>query len=118
MQKIIIFGRIPSKKNSKIISCRGSRPMMFPSAKHKEWHTDASKQLTFIKPIPPLTKLTFTYFAPDSRKGDLSNKWESVADLLVDLKIIEDDNWFILNDVHMKFGGIDKDEPRGEIEYV
>ncbi len=32
-------------------------------------------------------------------------------------KMEEDDNWFILPDIHMKFGGVDKVNPRGEIEY-
>lgn len=117
MTKIILYGRIPSLKNSKIISCRGSRPMMFPSQKHKEWHEDATKQLIGKLPLPPNVPILFTIYAPDSRKADLSNKWESVADLLVDCGLIEDDNWFVLDDVRMKFGGIDKDNPRAELDY-
>lgn len=91
--------------------------MMFPSAKHKEWHTDASIQLRGVNKIPPNTPLTFIMYAPDARKADLSNKWESVADLLVDNGIVEDDNWFIMGDIRMIFGGIDKDNPRCYIEY-
>ena len=115
--KIEILGRIPSKKNSKIISCAGKRPMLFPSAKHKEWHTDASKQLIGVKPIPKQTPIIFTLYAPDLRPGDLSNKWQSIEDLFKDIGIIEDDNWFILPDIHMKFGGIEKENPRAVIEY-
>lgn len=115
--KITILGRIPSKKNSKIISCRANRVSMFPSAKHKEWHIAATHQLDGVGTIPPNTPITFTLYAPDLRAGDLSNKWESVADLFVDLEVVEDDNWFIMNDIHMKFGGVDKENPRCEIEY-
>jgi hypothetical protein len=116
--KIILYNRIPSKKNAKIISCRGSRPMLFPSANHKKWHIDASKQLIGQKPIPPNIPITFTYYAPDNRAGDLSNKFESVADLLVDNGLIEDDNWFILDDIRLKFGGVvDQKECRGEISF-
>lgn len=97
--------------------CRGKFPMLLPSAKHKEWHDDAVKQLVGVKPIPPNTPITFTMFAPDARKGDLSNKFESVADVLVDVGIMEDDNWFVMGDVHMKFGGIDKINPRIEVDY-
>lgn len=115
--KITLIGRIPSKKNSKIISCAGKRPMMFPSKNHKEWHEYASLQLIGVAKIPPNTPITFTYYAPDKRKGDLDNKWQSVADLLTDNGLIEDDNWFILPDVHLKFGGVNKEKAGCEIEY-
>ncbi len=115
--KITILGRVPSKKNSKIISCRANRVAMFPSAKHKEWHEDATIQLDGIGRIDPNTPIIFTLYAPDLRAGDLSNKWESIADLFVDLGIFDDDNWFIVDDVRMKFGGVDRENPRVEIEY-
>ena len=113
---ITLLGRVPSKKNSKQIFCRGNRPTAIPSAKHKEWHIDASKQLIGVDKIPPNREILFTLYAPDNRKGDLSNKWESVADLLVDNSIIEDDNWFVMDDIRMKFGGVDKDNPRVILE--
>lgn len=91
--------------------------MMFPSKKHKEWHKDASLQLIGVDFIPPNVPITFTYYAPDKRKGDLDNKWQSVADLLTDNGIIEDDNWFILSDIHLKFGGVDKLKMGCVIEY-
>lgn len=120
--KIKLTGRIPSKKNSKIISCRGSRPMMFPSAKHKEWHTDAMKQLAGYKldgleSFKNGTKITITFFFPDNRKSDLTNKAESVMDLLVDFGIIEDDSWICVPDLHLKFGGVDKELSGCLIEY-
>ena len=117
MNKIIIYGRLPSLKNSKIISCMGKRPMLFPSKQHKEWHKDASSQLLGIKKIPAGTPITFTYYPPDKRPGDLDNKWQSVGDLFKDNGIVDDDNWFIFPDIHLKFGGIDKENPRCEIEY-
>lgn len=116
MNKIIITGNCPSKKNSKIISCRGVRPLLFPSSKYTDWHKDASRQLIGQKQINS-TKLTVTFFAGDNRKFDLSNKFESIADLLVDNGLLKDDNWEYLNDVHLLFGGIDKDNPRAIIEY-
>lgn len=114
--RLTITGRIPSLKNSKQVFCPGKgRPIVTSSAAHKEWHADASEQLKGIKK-QDCHKAHFVLYAPDRRKGDLSNKWESVADLLVDLGIIEDDNWFVLEDVHMIFGGVEKDNPRAEIE--
>lgn len=117
MTKIIIKGRIPSKKNAKIMVCRGRTPMLLPSKNYTEWHKNASNQIKNIKNIPPNIFLTYTFFAPDNRKADLSNKIESINDLFVDCKKIKDDNWFILSDYRVKFAGVDKDNPRVEIEY-
>lgn len=117
MNKITIYGRIPSLKNSKIMVCRGRVPMLLPSLKYKEWHKDASLQLLGVQKIPCSVPVKATFFVPDARKGDLSNKWESVGDLLVDNEIIEDDNWTVIGDLRLVYGGIDRDKPRVEIEY-
>lgn len=98
--------------------CFGNKPRLLPSKQHKEWHKDASLQVSgFTLPKSESYNVIFTYYAPDKRKGDLSNKWESIGDLLVDLGLIEDDNWFVLPKVTMVFGGVDKDNPRAEIEF-
>lgn len=100
--------------------CRGKRPILLPSTKYKEWHTDASLQIKQqkIEPVKgSIEKLVAIFYAPDNRKYDLSNKFESVADLLVDNGIFEDDNYSILPIVHLEFGGVDKDSPRVEVTY-
>jgi Holliday junction resolvase RusA-like endonuclease len=115
--EITILGRIPSKKNSKIMVCRGRYPILLPSAKYQEWHKDASKQLTGAHrgKICP-TMIEIKVFSPDSRKSDLTNKAESIMDLLVDNGVLEDDNWFCCPNISLKFGGTDKDNPRAEIK--
>ena len=103
--------------------CRGFYPQVLPSIKHRDWHLDASWQLKAVQktlPKEPLKKgeiqsIVFTLYAPDLKPGDLSNKWQSVEDLFKDCRIIEDDNWFVLGDIRMVFGGIDKLNPRAEI---
>lgn len=98
--------------------CRGSRPILLPSTKYKEWHADASDQITKqeIEPVKgPLRHVLATFFSPDLRKFDLSNKFESVADLLVDNGIIEDDNYAFMPSVHMIYGGVDREDPRVEV---
>lgn len=117
MHKIIIYGLTPSKKNSKIISCRGNRPCLFPSSKYTTWHKDALKQLSNINKIDS-NELTITFYAGDNRKYDLTNKAESIMDTLVDAGLIEDDNYSIISKLHLHFGGVDKNNARCEIEYV
>lgn len=91
--------------------------MSFPSSKYTAWHKEAVKQLVGVKSIPQGTPLVFTYYSDSMRSGDLSNKWQSIEDTFTDVGIIEDDNWFHLPDIHMKFGGVDRENPRAIIEY-
>jgi len=113
--ELIIKGRIPSKKNQKQIIYVKGRPLIISSKAHKEWHTE---QLWLLKGKTCVTdpiSVQITIYAPDKRKADLTNKAESLMDLLVDAKIIEDDNWFIIPNISLHFGGVDKNNPRAEI---
>lgn len=120
MKKITIFGRIPSKKNSKIMVCRGKFPILLPSKAHSDWHKEQS--LLLKKHIPKETikecSIIAHFYAPDNRATDLSNKWESVGDLLVDNNILEDDNWKVIKDLHLIYKGLDKKNPRCEITII
>lgn len=114
--KIIINGSTPSKKNSRI-NTRSGRS--FPSSKYTAWHKEASLQLTHAsgsKHVPG-RPITLTFVAGDNRKFDLSNKAESIMDLLVDNLLLEDDNWSIVPELILKFGGVEKNNPRCIIEY-
>lgn len=114
--KIVIYGSTPSKKNSKIISCRGNRPCLFPSSKYTEWHKQALQQLVGKSAINE-SQLTLTFFAGDNRKFDLTNKAESIIDTLVDAGLLTDDNYSVVSELILKFGGVEKDEARCEIDY-
>jgi len=116
---ITLLGRIPSKKNSKMIVCRGRRPMLLPSEKHREWHIDASNQLRKQKvPRNKIEKFDVHvwFYAPDIRKADASNKWESVGDLLVDNEIIKDDSWWNIQELCIHTVELDRENPRVELE--
>jgi Holliday junction resolvase RusA-like endonuclease len=114
--KILINGPVPSKKNSKIMVCRGRVPILLPSTKYTTWHKDALLQLSGVKPIKS-KKITLTFIAGDNRKFDLSNKCESIMDLLVDAGLIEDDNYSIVEELTLKFGGVEKGCAKCLIEY-
>lgn len=123
MMKITLTGRIPSKKNSKRIVMAGHRPMILSSKDYEAWHTIASFELkSQVKGMANRIRLTGPYrvhiiiFAENLRKADLTNKAESIMDLLVDNYIVEDDNWFAVPQIELTFGGVDKKNPRAEIE--
>jgi Holliday junction resolvase RusA-like endonuclease len=110
---IKITGRIPSKKNSRI-STRSGRS--FPSKAYSEWHEQASWQLKaqkVQKQNPPYAILIHVHF-PDRLKADLTNKAESIMDLLVDNGIIEDDNWKVVPSLTLT-ADYDKENPRAEV---
>ena len=116
---IVVTGRIPSKKNSKSAFVIRGRAIITDNPAYKKWHKDASKQIqaqrTGSLPLKGVNRVFFTFFAPDARTTDLSNKWESVADLLVDCGIIQDDNCNELPSILLQFGGIDRANPRAEV---
>ena len=117
---ITITGRVPSKKNSKRIVMAGSRPMIISSKDYETWHTTASYELRLQMPrnliLSEPHKVSITLYAPNKVKGDLTNKAESIMDLLVDNGVIEDDNWFEVSHVSLTFGGVDKEDPRAAVE--
>ena len=104
-------GRVPSKKNSKQIvpnrSGKGRPYFLVSSKKHKAWHQDATAQLLNQPPIEipldtPVREIELVFTFGDKRKTDLTNKAESIMDLLVDNKVIKDDNWMEIPHISLK----------------
>ena len=115
---LTLLGRVPSKKNSKRRVQRGASVFMIPSQAHEEWH---AVQMWALKAWPHgqqhPKKMELDFYAPDRRKADLSNKTESVMDLLVDAGILEDDSWFVVPQLLLTLVDIDKQNPRVVIRF-
>lgn len=111
-------GRVPSKKNSKRWLKFGRRMVLVPSEQFNAWHGEMMLRIRAKRPKKPFTavEIAVTFYPPDRIRGDLTNKAESVHDLLVDAGYLEDDNWFLLSHAHQHFGGVDPKNPRAEIE--
>lgn len=118
--RIILYGRVPSKKNSKRRIQRGTHIFMVPSQQHADWHEEQMLYLRGMWPknlvLTSVKRCELVFFAPDRRKADLSNKAESVMDLLVDAGVLKDDSWFVVPDLRLRLGGVDKEQPRVIIE--
>ena len=117
--EIILTGRIPSKKNSKQWIFRGGRKFLVPSANYSIWHEEKmwelKKYINCVKSPITRCQIDITIFFPDNIKSDLSNKAESIMDLLVDAIVLEDDNHKVCHDLHLISGGVDKENPRAII---
>ena len=97
----------------------GHRPAIISSKDYMAWHTVASYELSFQMPrnlmLTGPNKVAITIFSPNKIKGDLTNKAESIMDLLVDCGVIADDNWFEVMHIELTFGGVCKEDPRAII---
>lgn len=125
MQRIeLIFeGIIPSKKNSKRIIRVGNKRRIISSKQYINWenkHMDLLAQVSadIVNPINTPCKITVQFEVATKRKFDLSNKFESIADLLVKAQILKDDNWGILPNIQLEFlGYTGKQETKVIIDY-
>lgn len=70
-------------------------------------------------PSPPYL-FTYTIFPDSKRAFDLGNVCSIVQkftdDALIDLGVIKDDNFKIVRAVNYRFGEVDKENPRAELE--
>ena len=69
--------------------------------------------------ISPPYLFTYTVFPATGRKFDLGNVCSIIQkftdDALIDIGVIKDDNYKVVNEVRYRFGGIDKTDPRAEL---
>ena len=111
----ILAGRIPSKKNNKIVI----RGKAIPSNKYRKWHRKASYQLisqgSLHLKMKVVVGIEIIFFFPDNRKKDMTNCAESIMDLLVDRRVIKDDSWQHIFSLQLYAMGIDKKNPRAEV---
>lgn len=118
---ITISGRVPSKKNGKVMICRGNKPLIISNAKFQAWEHEQLillKDYKNKKQIPSvITTMTLSFYFPDNRRTDLTNKAESIMDLFVDAGLIEDDNWEVIPKLVLESKGVDKKNPRVEISF-
>jgi Holliday junction resolvase RusA-like endonuclease len=120
VHNLLLKGRVPSKKNSKRRIRRGNATYMVPSEAHEAWHEEQMIALRYQWP----SKLTITkaqsveiiFYPPDRRKADLSNKAESVMDLLVDAGILADDSWFVVPTLTLIRAEVSPKDPRAIIK--
>jgi len=91
--------------------------MLLSSPRYKAWEEEQMWCLKSQKPLNPLenVEVDIILFAPDKRAADLSNKTESIMDLLVLAGYLKDDNWFVVPKLSLIFGGVDVQNPRAEI---
>lgn len=129
--KLTIHGSIPSKKNSRVnVMGANGRIRSFPNQTYVKWERAAYKELMFLglKPfIEYPVRMKVNIWAKDKVGRDIDNMLSSLMDLLKTHKykgeivrqgIIDDDDWRHVNPITVEVVGIDKLNPRAEIEIL
>lgn len=103
---MILQGETPAKKNNRQTLRNGKT---IPSKAYRQWHDSAIMQYYRdyaprkpFKPIDTPVKITLTFAHKDKKQRDSDNQATSILDFLKDIKIIKDDNWQIVREIHIK----------------
>lgn len=119
--KLVYLGVVLSKKNSeRIITNRRTGAPMIVSNKSAKANEDSmieqfsTQTLRLSKPIMNC-KISIEIYEPNFQKRDLDNQATSILDALVKAEVIADDSFKCVQELNVKFGGVDREHPRAEI---
>lgn len=120
--KIIeITGEIPSKKNSKqIFRSSAGKPFIVSSDNYLAWEENQLWLLKKhkMKKIVKCEKIWVQFYFKYDRRKDLSNVWESIGDLLVKAEILADDNFKVIPNLELEYGGKSEAESMCQISII
>ncbi len=115
--KLTYYGRVLSKKNSKqIIRKRSGAPVIVsnPAAKANESDMVDQFSVQTLKQEKPIEKckVSVEVYQPTAQRRDLDNQLTAILDALVKAEVIADDSFKCVIEENVRFGGIDKENPR------
>lgn len=114
--KLVIKGIIPSKKNSKkvIPDWKHRRVRLITAPEVQDWEKMVQNGVMGMGKVDGPVKMEIVIYNPDFRKRDLDNQLCSINDAIKGV-LFEEDDGKILQDIHIRWGGVDKENPRAEI---
>lgn len=121
MIKIIIPTNPITKKNhgrivQKKLPSGKTLPIVLPSEAYTKYEKECKEYMPKVeKPIDIPINIKVLYFMETKRKCDITNLLQATCDILVKYKIIEDDNYNIINSFDGTRVFYDKENPRCEI---
>lgn len=118
---LTISGDTPSLKNSKqIFRGKNGQPFITASNQSKIWRSRAvgelREQFSSYKVTNYPIKLKMTFYRSTKRRSDLDNMSSGVLDALVEAGVLDDDSFTHIDTLHLLYGGVDKENPRVDIE--
>lgn len=114
--KLVIKGTIPSKKNSKkvIPDWKHRRVRLITAPEIQDWEKMVQNGVIGMGKVDGPVKMEIVIYNPDFRKRDLDNQLCSINDAIKGV-LFEEDDGKVLQDIHIRWGGVDKENPRAEI---
>lgn len=95
---------------------------MYKTKHYQQWHDVARLQLqsqmrtqNIYSLIKEPCKISITFVHGDLVRRDSDNATSSILDLLMDCKVLEDDNWKIVRELHIRNGYV-KGKSRCKVE--
>lgn len=116
-------GVVISKKNSKIIRKNRRTGRNYITSNDTAKRNEADMVASFMeqlsgaytdKDLCPCS-IAVTIYEPDNHRRDLDNQLTSILDALVRARVITDDSNANIYGLSVRFGGIDRDNPRADI---
>lgn len=107
---------VTKKNHSQVIIVHG-RPMVLPSKPYLEYEKKCKQYMpTLDSPIDYPINMKCTFYMESKRKCDITNLLQAVCDILVKYKVLEDDNYSIIESFDGTRVYYDKENPRTIIE--
>ena len=117
--RLVIKGKPITKKNSMrmVTNKKTGRVFPIPSKAYEEYKKVFLSQVKYLgESIVRPCNVKAVYYMPTRHRVDLTNLLSATHDLLVDAKVLEDDNSKIVVSVDGSTVFYDKENPRVEIE--
>ena len=116
--KITILIPPRTKKNSQQIIYIKGRPMIIQSKLYRDYERACSEYIPKVNTINCKCSVKCLFYMPTKRRVDLTNLLEAIDDILVKYKVLEDDNYNIIDNHDGSRVYYDKEHPRTEIEII
>jgi Holliday junction resolvase RusA-like endonuclease len=106
-----------SKKNSQqILTNRTTgKPFIMPSQKYKDYEAAALWFIPKVSTIDCAVNVKCLFYMPTLRRVDLTNLLEAIDDILVKARLLDDDNFTVIESHDGSRVLYDKERPRTEV---
>lgn len=112
---VIPLPPITKKNSQRIIRRKDGTPLIIPSAQYKQYERDCALFMPRVELIEQPVNLKAVYYMPTRRRVDLTNLLQSTLDILVNYRILADDNSRVIYSLDGSRVDYDKEHPRTEI---
>jgi Holliday junction resolvase RusA-like endonuclease len=112
----VFRGEVASKKNSRMLVHAKGRSFLLPSERYREAKSVIS---LYGRPATPFkaARLSIRIYHGDAVRRDTNNATQGIQDVLVEMGVIEDDNWMVIGTPEVSHF-IDVADPRMEVDVL